>query len=803
MNNHLTKHLAFRYIGSVFLVLITFALGFGVYLHHTQIQQELANNKADNTKTLETISLALEDWIGSQINLAKTLASSDAVINACAHPDDPSLVEQAQHFLQRIHDTYGFYENIPLALHRPDGGSQAVWTNGKQKIVKDGGFFTDTVGGKTIGKCNSGMSYIKASRGGKEYFISQVYPSLLRGNPIFVISVPVRHAGQHVGTLVLAPQMDYFTDMFINKTRIGKTGHVFFIDDRDLFIAHKNPDMILKKNLGVHHNYLNKISSGETEFYSSAGTGEDYRYISMPVAIPKDKILHQWFLSTAQAKSEIESQADQFARELAMAGGLLIIVLAMVLYGLTRWLVTRPLAQVMDYAQKIEQGDLDATLSIRRNDEIGVLAESLQNMTVHMIGKLHTEMGFMQGILNGIQNPFAVVDTELQVINCSHSMIKTTGRTGSIDDFRGWSVAQFLFDDPNKHVVLTDVFNDRQPRHNVPLAYTNRNGEQFEMLIDVVAIYDDEKNVIGGITFWNDVTELKLQQQAIEAQKERIEQAAEEAETLSHTTEGYVHDLTEEVAQSSTRTEQQKGRLLETVTAIDELSATVQEVARNAALTAQNANETMEQTQNGFAVTQENIESIHTLKKHIAGMQNDLQLLSDQADDIDNVMKIINDIADQTNLLALNAAIEAARAGDAGRGFSVVADEVRKLAEKTMAATDEVAGAIAAIQNGTGKCTESIAKVDAEASNSVENAAKTNSSLKEISQLAEVTNEMISAIATAAEQQSAATEQIAQTAGEVGTIAEETHLAMTQSEENVRKVEDSIHQLHGIITNMR
>ncbi|MCG8532361.1 MAG: methyl-accepting chemotaxis protein [Desulfovibrionales bacterium] len=803
MKDFLTKHLAFRYIGCVFIVLTLFMYGLGSYLHSYQLEEELLENKTQNTKTLSTVSLALQNWLDNQVKLAKVLANSQVVITACSNPNNVFLVKRAQKFLQQIYNQYGFYENIPLALHRPNGEALTVTVNGKERVVKDGGFFTDTVGGKTIGKCNANMSFIKASRAGKEYFISQVYPSLLRGNPIFVISVPVRNGNTHVGTLILAPQMDYFTNTFINKSRIGKTGHVFFSDDRNMIIAHNNPDLILKKDLGEHAGYLNRITKGENEFYSSAGTGEPYKYLSIPIDIPKENILHQWFLSTSQAKSEIESGADAFARYQAYACAVLIALLALIMYGLTRWLVTRPLGQIMEYSQKIEQGDLNATLHINRTDEIGAVASSLQNMTVHMIGQLQAEMGFMKGILNGIQNPFAVVDTDLKLINCSQSMVATSGQPGSVEDYKGVHLAEFLFKDPNKHVMVADVLEDKKPRHNMPFTYTNTAGKEYEFIIDVVAIFDDNGTLLGGITFWNDVTELKKQQAAIEAQKNRVEKAAATAEPLSLTAEGYVHDLTEEMTLTYQRTEQQKERLLETVTAIDELSTTIQEVARHATHTAQNAQETKENAQKGFTVVKESMDSIQTLKHFIADMQQDLHQLSEQADDIGNVMKIINDIADQTNLLALNAAIEAARAGDAGRGFSVVADEVRKLAEKTMAATGEVEGAISAIQTSSKQCTDSIAKVDEEATNSVNYAANTNETLKEITGLAETTNEMISEIATAAEQQSAATEQIAKAAGEVGVIAEETHQSMASSEKNVQQVERAVNQLHEIITGMQ
>jgi len=82
--------------------------------------------------------------------------------------------------------------------------------------------------------------------------------------------------------------------------------------------------------------------------------------------------------------------------------------------------------------------------------------------------------------------------------------------------------------------------------------------------------------------------------------------------------------------------------------------------------------------------------------------------LVESSSEIENILKVIDDIADQTNLLALNAAIEAARAGEAGRGFAVVADEVRKLAERTQAATGEVESIVSQLMADTGSAKESM-----------------------------------------------------------------------------------------------
>ena len=380
MKKYFTRHLAYRYVGSVFMVLIVTLGSFGGYLYNQQVVDELKNNRQISESTLNNVALALENWIDMQVRLTQMTARSKAVIDACMNPTNPEMRTKAQKLLQQVHDAYGIYENVPLAVHLPKGESVAISVNGEERVVRDGTFLIDTVGGKTLGKGGADRSFVKASRQGKKYFVSQVYPSILRGNPIFVIAVPVNNEGRHVGTLLVAPQMDAFTDLFINKARIGKTGSLFFMDDRGMFIAHKSSDMILQKDVGDHSEYLKRILAGKTDFFSSQGTDEEYRYLVKPININENNILHQWILCATQSRSEITAEADAFAVWLGIAGGILLLLLGFVLIWLTRRLVTRPLSKGVEFAEHMAEGDFSQTLEIRQQDEIGLLAGALNRM---------------------------------------------------------------------------------------------------------------------------------------------------------------------------------------------------------------------------------------------------------------------------------------------------------------------------------------------------------------------------------------------------------------------------------------
>jgi methyl-accepting chemotaxis protein len=130
---------------------------------------------------------------------------------------------------------------------------------------------------------------------------------------------------------------------------------------------------------------------------------------------------------------------------------------------------------------------------------------------------------------------------------------------------------------------------------------------------------------------------------------------------------------------------------LEQTTTASQISSDMEQLSRTAA--------TIADTADGVATQAGEVQTrIATARNDLRGAAENVAALAQRVGEIDGILVLIDDIADQTNLLALNAAIEAARAGEAGRGFAIVADEVRRLAERSKAASAQIATLVEAAQ---------------------------------------------------------------------------------------------------------
>lgn len=236
-------------------------------------------------------------------------------------------------------------------------------------------------------------------------------------------------------------------------------------------------------------------------------------------------------------------------------------------------------------------------------------------------------------------------------------------------------------------------------------------------------------------------------------------------------------------------TREQFSRTDQVATAMHEMSATAQEVARHAAEAAGAADAADSAARQGETVMQATIKTITDIRGEISNTSEVIRRLEADSGRIGKVLEVIRGIAEQTNLLALNAAIEAARAGEQGRGFAVVADEVRTLAQRTAESTAEIHQIIDTVQTGAVNAVRAIESGQNRSEEGVTQVTQAGATLQLITSAVEAIRDMNRQIATAAEEQTSVAEDISRNLTEITAIA-------TANQENVQRTESAGQNLH-------
>ncbi|KZZ56421.1 MAG: methyl-accepting chemotaxis protein [Oleiphilaceae bacterium] len=216
--------------------------------------------------------------------------------------------------------------------------------------------------------------------------------------------------------------------------------------------------------------------------------------------------------------------------------------------------------------------------------------------------------------------------------------------------------------------------------------------------------------------------------------------------------------------------------------AIEEMSASFREVAQSAAGAAVATSQATKAVEEGNQLVQNSVRSVRSLVEGVGRTSETVNNLSRDAENIGEVLTVIEGIAEQTNLLALNAAIEAARAGEAGRGFAVVADEVRGLSVRTSESTQEIKDIISRLQESSNSCVGVMAEQSSSAEYAAEQTESAGCRLDEI--VSAITNiqDLSATIASATEQQVSVVNEVAQNVNSIRTLNEESNEIAQQTD---------------------
>nr|WP_318686067.1 methyl-accepting chemotaxis protein [uncultured Acetatifactor sp.] len=292
--------------------------------------------------------------------------------------------------------------------------------------------------------------------------------------------------------------------------------------------------------------------------------------------------------------------------------------------------------------------------------------------------------------------------------------------------------------------------------------YFQQAGSNFR--VDVNKLYDANGELVGHIEVVQDITSLE---EVMHRQQELIEHA-----------EDACRKLVEYAAESAERAYKLSDGANEQTAAVEELVATVGEIASHTKMNAESLQMTTGQT----------IEADNNLKAGSRQMDKLIQAMekiNETSQEVNRIISTIEEIAEQTNLLALNASIEAARAGEAGRGFAVVADQIGKLAAQSSEAAKDtrelIETTLQAVHNGN------------------EITGETAKNLQGIVGLMDEVRNNIDAINEEMTSQASSIEQINEGLGQIANVVQENSSIAGESSQTSRLIEEQVKALEQIV----
>jgi methyl-accepting chemotaxis protein len=632
--------------------------------------------------------------------------------------------------------------------------------------------------GTTLGKDNPAYRLIM---GGESY----LGRANLFGRDYSTKYVPIKgRDGQVIGILFVGVDTTEalnFVKQQIKAIKIAKTGYIYALDAEEG--AQQGTLVIHPFEEGK--NILNAKSTDGREFTKEMIKNREgvirYNWLNRENGekAPREKTvvytyLDDWKLIIAAGVYEEEMNANitRLRNTLIAADILIVLIIVGALFYATRRMVIRPLQQAVSFAGAVAGGDLSRSLDIHNRDEIGMLGNALNRMVSElkeMIGKIRDTSVQVAGAANQI-----AANSE-QLTKAAHSQASAADETSSTMVQMAASI-QTVAGNADSLATSTDEVS-------ASIQELGASSEQVARSAEVMASSVSETST------------------TIEQMTVSIEKVAQNTEVLSSSvseTSSTIEQMTVSIDHVSANAQELRNIVAESAAVIEQMAASARDVAKSVEdsdIVARAA------SKEGAAGQQAVQEALTAMKKvaEVSGMTaSSIMNLGKRSEEIGNIVLVIKEIADQTNLLALNAAIEAARAGDAGKGFAVVAEEVRKLAERSVAATREIAEVIKQVRADTCETVAFGELAAREAQASMELSGAAGNSLANIIMNIEQTCELMSGIARITAEQANASSQVIHAVEKMSLAADEVANAAREQAMGGKLIRQAVENMNRI-----
>ncbi len=464
--------------------------------------------------------------------------------------------------------------------------------------------------------------------------------------------------------------------------------------------------------------------------------------------------------------SPMDDAISKAVRNTIIEALLLIAVLVGIIYMMLQNLVVNPIRKLVDITKNVAGGNFTERVEHKGNDEIGDIASAVNDMSSRLNDTI-----------------LDVVESSVQ-LNASADEIRRSSKEVEENAKKQLNLVtqeQEMIEGAMESVVVVNENVDELYRAAEDVSgaveETGRSIENVEQLAESVAQSVSETS--------SAIEEMAVSVKNVAQNSEDIVGAAKE--TLEASIDG--NRCIEDVVKSSSEISEAMQKIYGST---QSLTSQSNEVATHSISAGELADITADDAEKGREAMKKAIISMVKIKDVVSKSSEVISGLSTSAEDIGNIIDVIDDIAEQTNLLALNAAIEAARAGEHGRGFAVVADEVRKLAERSGSATKEIADLIKGIQGESEAAVLAMEEGTNEVEGGVTLAENSGSALERIIQGVDKTKELVKQITIAAEQQKEATGSVAQAVSNVSRLAEQIEADSAKASDAGRNISDQV-----------